>query len=223
MDVARRDGSTARGGVADTGRFVAFLRNRPIGEESVRTSITAGGGLRLQVETALVLHKLDLRQTVTARFGPDLRPEWCTIATVLNRRQMRLELEIGREHAVMCSSSGTASRSRDTELPRPPLLLADNCFALHAVAAFVARRTPEGGRTFTALPSFEDLTVTAPGTGAVLLGGTAYPPPAVTLNLRSELSEHAWFRGDVVERLIIPQAQIRVDAGPVREGDGGCS
>ena len=45
----------------------------------------------------------------------------------------------------------------------------------------------------------------------VLLGGREFPPPALSLRLTSELDEHVWLLHGWIERLVIPQAQMRIE------------
>jgi hypothetical protein len=45
----------------------------------------------------------------------------------------------------------------------------------------------------------------------VLLGGREFAPPALSLHLTPDLDEHVWVAGDWIERLVIPQTQMRVE------------
>ena len=199
------------GRVCGTGRFVPYFRNRVIGSETVRAVIGAGSRLRLSAETEIAIHRFDLRQTVVAEFAADLRPLWCTVEAVVNTRRFSLTVEAGRDRAVVASRSGKEQRSSPCDLTRPPLLLVDNCFASHAFAALAAARHPTGAGEFLSLPACEDLPVTRSGGLKVLLGGREFAPPALSLHLTPELDEHVWLLGGWIERLVIPQTQMRIE------------
>ena len=192
------------------GRFVPRFRNRPIGQETVRAEAGADGRLLLRAETRIAIRGFTLCQTVIAAFAPDLRPEWCTLEADLDTGRVALEAEIGRNGAVTRHRSGGRERSGRVEFDRPPLLLLDNCFASHALAALGVMRHPPGTDPFVSLPAFEDLPVTRTGTLKVLLGGREYAPPTLSLHLAPDLDEHVWMSGDWVERLIIPQTLMSV-------------
>jgi hypothetical protein len=206
-----------------TGRFVPFLRNRPIGSESVRAETGTAGRLRLRATTEITVHRFALRQTVIAGFTADLRPEWCTVETCVNTRRVSLEVEVGHDRAFTRYRSGEQARSGRCDLEHEPLLLVDNCFASHAVAALAARRRAPGTALFVSLPACEDLAVTRSGTLKVLLGGREFAPPALSLHLTPELDEHVWVEGDWVERLVIPQTQMRVEWTTHFPSTGGTS
>lgn len=193
------------------GRFVPLFRNRPIGEETVRAEPGADGRLLLRAETRITIRRFDLRQTVIAAFAPDLRPEWCRLEAVLDSGRVALEMEIGPNGAVTRHLSSGRERSGRVEFDRPPLLLLDNCFASHALAALGAVRHPQTAAVFVSLPACEDLPVTRAGTLKVLLGGRAYGPPTLTLHLTPDLDEHVWLSGGWAERLVIPQTQMSVE------------
>jgi len=193
------------------GRFVPFFRNRPIGSESARVETIAAGRLRLRAETEITMNRFRLRQTVIAGFTGDLRPEWCTVDVCVNSRRMTLEVEIDRDRALTRYRSGEQVRPGRCDLAHPPLLLVDNCFASHALAALAARRHPPATAVFTSLPACEDLPVTRPGTMKVLLGGREFAPPALSLHLTPDLDEHVWVAGGWIERLVIPLSQMRVE------------
>ena len=178
------------------GRFVPFFRNRPIGSESMRAETGPSGRLRLRAETEITVNSFSLRQTVLAGFTADLRPEWCTVDACVNSRRMSLEVEIGRDRATTRSRSGEQKGSRRRDLDHPPLLLLDNCFTSHALAALAARRHPPATAVFVSLPACEDLPVTRSGTLKVLLGGREFVPPALSLHLTPDLDEHVWIAGD---------------------------
>jgi hypothetical protein len=207
------------------GEFVLSFRNRPIGRESARAIPTPGGGVRMQVDTALDVGRLALRQKVVAGFDCALRPECCTVTADCNSRQMRLEMEFDQDHVVARSVCDGREQSRSIALDHPPLILVDNCLSLHALAAVIARRS--GSETiFTSVPAAADLSVTAPGIRPVLLGGRDFGPPTLTLHLAPDLQEHAWIRGGWAERLVVPQAQMCVDwvrKEGIRNEGGGLS
>ena len=203
------------------GRFVPFFRNRPVGSETVRAETGPSGPLRLRSETEITVNRFSLRQTVIAGFTADLRPEWCTVDARVNSRRMSLEVEIGRDRALTRYRSGEQVRPGRCELARPPLLLLDNCFASHAVAALAVRRHPPATAVFISLPACEDLPVTRSGTLKVLLGGREFAPPALSLHLTPDLDEHVWVAGDWIERLVIPQTQMRVEWTATLRPSGG--
>jgi hypothetical protein len=194
-----------------TGRFVPYFRNRPIGSETLRAEAGASGRIRLRAETEIAIHKFDLRQTVVAEFAADLRPRFCTVEAVVNARPFSLELEVERDRAVVASRSGTERRSALCDITRPPLLLVDNCFASHAFAALAAARHAPAIDAFLSLPACEELHLTRPGVLKVLLGGREFTPPALSLHLTPDLDEHVWLLGDWIERLVIPQTQMRIE------------
>jgi hypothetical protein len=199
------------------GRFEAFLRNRMIGQEVMQAAETDGGGLRLEAVTTLGINGSTLSQTTTAVFGPDLRPEWCIVALNFGLHSMGLELRVEGWRASALYDVGGRHRAVTKDLTREPLLLVDNCFSLHALGAvLVGRQVPEG-RSYTALPAFEDLRATLPGAAAVLLGGREYDPPTVTLEVRRDLQEHVWLGDGWMERLVAPHLHLRVDW--IREDD----
>ena len=193
------------------GRFVPFFRNRPIGQESVHAEIDASGGLSLRAETEIAIHRFALRQTVIAEFAAGLRLRWCTVDARVNSRRLSLGVEIDRDRAVAWCRSGEQGCPGRCDLEHPPLLLLDNCFASHALAALAARHHPPGPAAFTSLPAREKLTVTRPGTSKVLLGGREFAPPTLSLHLTPDLDEHVWAAGAWIERLVIPQSQMRVE------------
>jgi len=193
------------------GRFVPFLRSRPIGSESVRAESGASGRLRVRVETEIAVNRFALKQTVIAEFTGDLRPEWCTVDACVGSRRVLLEVEIGPDRAVTRSRSEGRERTGECDLGRPPLLLLDNCFATHALAALAVRRLPPDTSVCLSLPACDDLPITRTGTLKVLLGGREFTPPALSLHLTPNLDEHVWVAGDWIERLMIPQTQMRVE------------
>src|SRR5206468_13112826 len=124
--------------------------------------------LLLRAETRIAMRRFNLRQTVIAAFAPDLRPEWCALEAALDSGRVALEAEIGRNGAVTRHRSAGREREGRVEFDRPPLLLLDNCFASHALAALGAMRHPQAAAIFVSLPAFEDLPVTRPGVLRVL-------------------------------------------------------
>ena len=202
------------------GRFVPHFRNRAIGRETARLSVDARGRLCLRSETEITVNRFNLHQRLEARFDAGLRPEWCIVRAKVNSQPMTLELEIDGAGALLRSRDAGGARTVSRILRHPPLLLPDNAFAAHALAALGALRAAvpvepaacgAGPAAFTALPSCEVLEAAAPGRGGVLLGGHGFPPPAITLRLTPDLDEHAWIDDGWVERLMVPQAQMRVD------------
>jgi hypothetical protein len=205
------------------GEFILFFRNRPVGRESARAAPTPGGGLRLKAETALQVGRARLRQEVVAEFDGGLRPESCIVTADFNSRQMRLEIEFDRMRAAARYLCDGREEARPITLDHPPLLLVDNCFSLHALAVLAAAGREAGEVIFTSVPASLDLTVTAPGERPVVLGGTDFGPPALTLHLAPDLQEHAWIHDGRVERLVVPQMQMRVDWITEEEREGGPS
>lgn len=205
-----------------TGRFVPHFRNRAIGRESVRLR-PEGEGWRLSAETEIAVNRLVLSQRLEAVYGPGLAPEWCIVEGRINSRPMSLQIEIDGQQAVLRSRSDRREGERCLPLRHLPLLLPDNAFASHALAALAAldrvgegcpaagEDTPAAARvTFTALPAGEVLEA-ARGAGGVLLGGREFPPPALSLRLMPGLEEHVWLSAGWVGRLVVPQAQMRVE------------
>jgi len=194
-----------------SGRFILHARNRPIGFETVRAKNAAAGGLRVQAETRVVLPRFELRQTVVAEYTADLRPLRCEVEATVNDRPFSVTIAIEAGRAVLVSRAGPDERSARIDLARAPLLLIDNCITSHAFAALAASHAPPGGDEYLSLPAGEGLRATrAPGLG-VLLGGQDLAPPALTLHLTPELDEHVWLRDNWVDRLVIPQTQMRIE------------
>lgn len=197
--------------ICGAGRFVPYFRNRPIGLESVRAECGAAGGLRVRAETEITIHRFALRQTAIVELSPDLRPRRCAVDAWAGGRRTRLEVEIEADGAVLRQRSGEQESATRRDLEHPPLLLLDNCFVSHALAALAVLRPPAGAPPFLSLPAGEALTVTRPGASSVLLGGRELPPPALSLHLAPDLDEHIWTAGTWVDRLVLPQAQMRVE------------
>ena len=193
------------------GRFIPHLRNRPIGSETVRLENAPAGGLRLRAETLVAVHRFDLRQTVVAEYAADLRPRACTVEAQVDSRRFALTVEVGRDRAALSSRAGQRGHTAQHDLVHPPLLLIDNCFATHALAALAASQASPGEDTFFSLPAAEDLRATRSPGLQVLLGGQEFASPALTLHLIPELDEHVWLQGGWVGRMIIPQTQMRVE------------
>jgi hypothetical protein len=194
-----------------TGRFVPYFRNRAIGFETVRAETGPAGGLRLRADTEIAVHRFDLRQTVVAELAADLRPRWCTVEAVVNARPFTLTVEVGRDSAEIESRSGKERRAVRHDIGRPPLLLVDNCFSSHALAALAAGLRAPGADLFLSLPACEELAVTRASGLKVLLGGREFAPPPLSLHLTPEIDEHVWRLDGWIERLIIPQTQMRVE------------
>ena len=197
--------------ICGAGRFVSLYRNRPIGSETIRAEAGPSGRLRVRAETEIAVNRFTLRQIVVAGFTDGFRPEWCTVEATVNSRRIGLDLDVGPDRAVVRYRSADQDRSTQCDLPHPPLLLVDNCFVSHALAALAAARQPQAASEFLSLPACEELSVTRPGALKVLLGGREFAPPALSLHLTPDLDEHVWLRGDWIERLLIPQTQMRIE------------
>lgn len=196
------------------GRFLPTFRNRPVGEERVVWAAAPDGGLQLSAVTDLSIDRFQLRQSVEAGFDCAGRPRSCIVTATSGQHRMSLEIQIsdGRIE-VRCMLDGD-TQTRTMPIPDRPLLLVDNCFALHAFAAVVARGGAGPSPAFTSIPAGNDLTVTAPGRGSILMGGHDLGAPDITLHLAKEVEEHAWLRHGWVERLALPRAQMRIDWCP---------
>jgi hypothetical protein len=196
------------------GRFVLALRGRPIGSEDLQVEL-AGGRLRVEAETAIAFGRSHLRQTVSAEYDSRLRPGWCKVRARIDSRDLSCDITFGHDSVMVRGSGAGGPPVREIPLPCPPLLLVDNCFATHALAALAAAAVsgPEATAMparFLAAPAGAPLTVT-PGRGPLLVGGESWSPPTITIDLLPELQEHAWIEGSWVERLAIPQAHLRAD------------
>ncbi len=197
-----------------SGRFLPTFRNRPVGSERVTCVAAPQGGLRLSAETDLSIDRFELRQSVEARFDCALRPLSCMVTATSGSHRMSLELQIhGASAEVRCTLDGE-TQTRSMPNPDRPLLLIDNCFALHAFAAVVAGGGAGPSSVFNSIPACDSLKVTAPGAGPILMGGHDLGTPDITLRLAKEVEEHAWLRDGWVERLALPQAQMRIDWCP---------
>lgn len=219
-----------------TGCFVPHFRNRAIGRETARLSAEGGGRWRLRAATEIAINRFTLRQTLEAAFDAGLSPEWCIVQGQINSRPMSVEIEIGGQSASLRSRFAGRVLALSRDLRHPPLLLPDNAFAAHALAALAALRRAEAARsgpiagtpsatplTFTALPAGEDVDATAPGSSGVLLGGREFPPPTINLRLAPDLDEHVWLTGGWVGRMMVPQAQMRVEWVLEERVEGGLS
>lgn len=219
-----------------TGCFVPHFRNRAIGKETARLTAEGGGRWRLRAETEIAVNRFSLRQTLEAAFDAGLCPEWCIVQGKVNSRPMSLEIEIKGRNALLRSRFAGQERALSRALRHPPLLLPDNAFAAHAVAALAALSSADAARfgstaeppsswhlPFTALPAGEDLEVVAPGSSGVLLGGREFPAPAISLRLTPELDEHVWLAAGWVVRMMVPQAQMRVEWVLEEQMEGGLS
>jgi hypothetical protein len=206
---------------AGRGRFVPSFRNRPIGEERVEWGPTSSGGIGLRAETAIAVGHTGLSQTVVAEFDAVGRPERCRISARRDSRESRIDVEVAGSRVQVQVAGDLECGSRVQDLPHEPLLLVDNCFSLHALSALLAFRAATSCGRFSSIPALQDLDVIAPGQAPVLLGGERFEPPTVTLRLTDALSEHVWICRGRVQRLIIPEIQIRVDWRPDPRDEGG--
>ncbi len=199
------------------GRLVPSVRNRAVGQESSAVVERPDGGMQISVETEMAFGEGGLRQSVVASYDEMLRPEWCRVEATINSRTLQIEIDIGRRDAVARFSSDAGDEEKTIPLHGRPLLLLDNCFTLHALAAWSAvggdgtERGGVGDTIHTALPVGRDLRVSSPALERVCLGGADLGTPSVTLRLGPDLDEHVWFVNDWVERLAIPRLHVRVD------------
>lgn len=192
------------------GRFVPHFRNRPAGQESVK--IAAGDGcLGMRVTTELEIHGLTVRQSVTAWFDRTLHPRRCMLFSGTDLRDPKLDLVLDGARAVKRYRHGNGVRMEAVVLRRTPLLLIDNCFALHALAGLIVQRRRHHEDAYESIPAFRELRVTAPGTAGVLLGGEVYPAPSVTIHLAPGFDEHIWLGEPWVDRLIVAWMHLRAD------------
>jgi hypothetical protein len=154
---------------------------------------------------------MTLHQTIVARFDGSLRPRRCAIAGEMNGRAHDVTLEIGDEEVELRVRHGGQDDVRTFRPRREPLLLVDNCFALHALAGLAAARRPADALSFESIPAFQEMGATAGPPERVLLGGHEFEPPTVTLHLARELPEHVWIEDGWVRRLAIPKTHMIVD------------
>lgn len=226
----RSEGGLGRGAPSSglgQGRLVPSVRNRPVGQETSAVVGRSDGGMQISVETALAFNDLGLRQSVVASYDALLRPEWCRVDATINSRPMRIAVDIGGHDAVVRVSSDSGDEERTIPVRGRPLLLVDNCFALHALAAWSVlggasdERPGPGADLHTALPVGCELTATRPGLERIAVGGVDLGRPSVTLHLGPDLDEHAWFVDKRLERLAIPRLHLRVDRIAGRTLNGG--
>jgi len=194
-----------------SGRFILHARNRAIGFEKARATRGRAGGLRVHAQTRIALHRFYLRQSVVTDYSAILRPLRCSVEAKVDDRRFSLTIAIEGERAFIVSRAGSKERSARIDLARPPLLLIDNCMTSHAFAALAASQAPPGEDEYLSLPAGEELRATRERGLGVLLGGQELAPPALTLHLTPELDEHVWLRDGWVDRLVIPQTQMRIE------------
>ncbi len=199
------------------GRLVPSVRNRAVGQESSAAVERPDGGLQISVETEMAFGEGGLRQSVVASYDEMLRPEWCRVDATINSRTLQVEVDIGRRDAIARFSSDAGDEEKTIPLHGRPLLLLDNCFTLHALAAWSAvcgdgnERGGVEAAIHTALPIGRDLRVSSPALERVCLGGADLGTPSMTLHLGPDLDEHVWFVDNRLERLAIPRLYVRVD------------
>ena len=199
------------------GRLVPSVRNRAVGQESSAAVERPDGGLQISVETEMAFGEVGLLQSVVASYDEMLRPEWCRVDATINSRTLQIEVDIGRRDAIARFSSDAGDEEKTIPLHGRPLLLLDNCFTLHALAAWSAvcgegnEQSSVEAASHTALPIGRELRVSSPALERVCLGGADLGTPSVTLHLGPDLDEHVWFVDNWVERLAIPRLHVRVD------------
>jgi len=197
-----------------SGRLVPSVRDRPVGQETSAVVERPDGGLQISVETELAFNDLTLRQSVVASYDGALRPEWCRVDATINARGLQIAVDVGARDAVVRVWAEAGDEERTICLGGRPLLLPDNCFTLHALAAWsaVCGNRPEREKApWTALPIGRDLDISGPTARRVSLGGTDLGSPSMTLHLGSELDEHVWFVDTRIGRIAIPRLHVRVD------------
>lgn len=197
-----------------SGRLVPTLRDRAVGQETSAVVERPDGGLQISVETALAFNDLRLRQSVVASYDDALRPEWCRVDASINARALQIAVDVGARDAVVRVCCDGAEEERPMSLSGWPLLLPDNCFTLHALAAWSAacgRRPDQEEGPWTALPVGCDLKVSGPTARRVSLGGADLGSPSVTLHIAPDLDEHVWFVDNRIGRIAIPRLHVRVD------------
>jgi len=213
------------------GRLVPAVRNRAVGQETSAVVERTDGGLQISIETELAFNELGLRQSVVASYDETMRPEWCRVDATINSRTLQIAVDIGGHDAVVRVSADAGDEERTIPLRGRPLLLPDNCFTLHALAAWSAvcgeraERDDRNAAIYTALPIGCDLKMSSPGREPVCLGGIDLGTPSMTLHLGPDLDEHVWLVDNRVERLAIPRFHVRVDrvAGPALNGEKECT
>jgi hypothetical protein len=205
----------------DGAGFIAFLRNRAVGEERVRVLRDPGEGTVLEALTRIAVGSFRLAQTAVAGLGSDLRPKWCRVTAKQPSMTMSLEIVVDSERARVRHRIGDRAAERTVPLSAAPLLLVDNCFALHALAALSVLRAGAASRSWLALPAGRAVTARSPGEGEVPTGGWVYARPDLTLHLADGLVEHAWAVDGRIDRLMVPVLQMRVERTPDRAAEGG--
>ena len=116
-----------------------------------------------------------------------------------------VETHVGSGDELPHVDEGGGERSNE------PLLLVDNCFALHAVAGWRASRQSEGSALFTSIPSFGKVLASVQDHPPILMGGREFGSPSVMLRLLPELSEYFWLRQDWIERMALPRSHLWVE------------
>jgi hypothetical protein len=194
-----------------------MVRDRAVGHETSLAVDSPDGGLQISVETEMAFGEVGLRQSVVATYDEMLRPERCYVDATINSRTMQIEVVIGNRDAVVRVCGDAGDEERTIPLCGRPLLLIDNCFTLHALAAWSIvcgisseRDDPEAA-VHTALPAGRDLRTSRRRLERVSLGGVDLGRPSVTLHLGPDLDEHAWFVDNRLQRLAIPRLHVRVD------------
>ena len=205
----------------EKGRFIPSLRNRPIGREEVRLMHTLGGRIQLAAETAMLINGVPFRQAVIAEYDGDLRPAWCSVTTTIRSREVHFDLECDTGRAKLRSFENGTITTRKVDLERQGVLLVDNCFSTHGMAALLCSRSAKGSGRFTSLPAFEELLVMPRHRDPILLGGADFGRPAISLSLIPGLEEHVWIDHFWVTRIVIPRFQARIDWKEAGDGQGG--
>ncbi len=191
--------------------IVALFRNRPIGHETAQIETDGPDGLCVRAVTEIATPRFPVTQMAVMRYDAGLRPRGCTVEGFVNGRPLALEVEIGAARATIRSRFDDRERTGAIEISRPPLLLLDNCFVSHVLAALAAARGAPDEAPYLSLPSGGEMPITRGGAGPVRLGGAESPPPSLTLHLAPGLDEHAWIAEGRVERLLIQQAHLRIE------------
>lgn len=212
-------GGRALGSSMWSGRLVPSVRDRAVGQETSAVVERPDGGLQISVETELAFNDLVLRQSVVASYDGTLRPEWCRVDAIINARGLQIAIDVGARDAVVRIWAETGDEERTITLGGEPLLLPDNCFTLHALAAWSAVCGNRAGREqalWTALPIGREVNISGPTARRVSLGGADLGSPSMTLHLGSDLDEHVWFVDNRIARIAIPRLHARVDRAIAR-------
>lgn len=197
-----------------SGSLVPSVRDRAVGRETSAVVERPDGGLQISVETELAFNDLTLRQSVVASYDGTLRPEWCRVDATINSRGLQMAVDVGARDAVVRVQAEAGDEENTIPLGGQPLLLPDNCFTLHALAAWSAvcgNRTGREEALWTALPVGRDVRISGPTARRVNLGGIDLGSPSMTFHLGSDLDEHVWFVDNRVGRIAIPRLHVRVD------------